>query len=297
MLEWTVNVIDHEAGEIIRLVASVHLCLWKLHCAPLRWYRAKLCTIDLHCAPPTCIVHYGPQEVPTFLSSRGDPRHVILCQLCMLILIWATWQNILAYGVTSWRRVTSQNDVSDVTKWRHDVTKWRHGVSDVTKDVVASVTSQNDIMTSSNVSRAKQLWNMHRRRISTDTKWRHDVTKWHHGVSDVTNDVMTSVTLQNDVMTSSNVSRAKQLYEIYTGGASTLGLSIMHKICTIYIYFRRICKCVGLLVRHNLCFPCRWLYISLGRKYLRLAAAKWLTFIKSLKRVRSASPSITVSWY
>ncbi len=41
--------------------SHVHMGLWKLPCAPLHWYRAMLCTIDLHCTWPTWVVHHGAQ--------------------------------------------------------------------------------------------------------------------------------------------------------------------------------------------------------------------------------------------
>ena len=40
--------------------------LWDLCCAPLQWYRAMLCTINLHYAQPTCGVHYGAHGSPIF---------------------------------------------------------------------------------------------------------------------------------------------------------------------------------------------------------------------------------------
>ena len=37
---------------------AFHVCVlfWNLHCAPLQWYRAMLCTTNLHCAPLTYVV-------------------------------------------------------------------------------------------------------------------------------------------------------------------------------------------------------------------------------------------------
>ncbi len=52
---------QQRSREMICLVATVCLGLWNLRCAPLQWYGAMLCTINLHCAPPTCDVHHGAQ--------------------------------------------------------------------------------------------------------------------------------------------------------------------------------------------------------------------------------------------
>ena len=56
--------------------------------------------------------------------------------LCAPWCTRGTWQYTLAYYVTPWRRVTSQNDIMtcDGPEWRHDVV-WHHGMTscDVTK--------------------------------------------------------------------------------------------------------------------------------------------------------------------
>ena len=94
------------AVEVIELAPFVCLGLWDLCCAPLCWYRTR-------CAPPTC-VHHGAQ---------GGPDNI-------------PWPIMWRYGIvwrhekTSWRCVTSQNDVV----WRHEMTSWRR------------VTSRNDVI-------------------------------------------------------------------------------------------------------------------------------------------------------
>ena len=53
---------------------TVQLGLWNLRCAPLQWYRATLCTINLCCAP-WCT------RGASFFRSRGHPE-VLKMQLC-----------------------------------------------------------------------------------------------------------------------------------------------------------------------------------------------------------------------
>ncbi len=57
-----------------------------LRCAPLQWYRAPLCTIDLHCAPPTCIVHHGAEGGLLFLEV-GVIRPVLVPSTGLLALL------------------------------------------------------------------------------------------------------------------------------------------------------------------------------------------------------------------
>ena len=57
--------ISGQGNRIVPFCLCVCLGLWKLQCAPLRWWRAMLCTIDLHCALPACAVH---QVHPIFLE-------------------------------------------------------------------------------------------------------------------------------------------------------------------------------------------------------------------------------------
>ena len=63
------------SSDIICLVVAVQLCvclvLWHLHCAPLQWYIAMLCTIVLHFAPLTCIVHHFDWMTVNYCNFQG----------------------------------------------------------------------------------------------------------------------------------------------------------------------------------------------------------------------------------
>ena len=55
----------------------VDMGLWDLRCAPPRWFRTMLYTIDLRCPPLGCIVHHGAQGGPLSVRSGVHPRHTM----------------------------------------------------------------------------------------------------------------------------------------------------------------------------------------------------------------------------
>ncbi len=73
---------------------SVCACLWNVHCAPLQWHRAMLCTTNLRCAPPTYVVHHGAQGRPyvskmsSFWAIRTAVVHNAARSVCLKLRFW-----------------------------------------------------------------------------------------------------------------------------------------------------------------------------------------------------------------